>query len=42
MQWRGVFALNHSQKHPPTEEKLTRASGSLAHNEHYRTHNAPP
>ncbi len=42
MPWRGVFALNNSQKHPPTEEKLTRHNSSLAHNEHYCTLDATP
>jgi hypothetical protein len=42
MPWRGVFALNKSQKHPPTEEKLTRLSARLAHNEHYCTLDATP
>lgn len=42
MQWRGVFGAEQQQKHPPTEEKLTRCSACLAHNEHYCTLDATP
>jgi hypothetical protein len=34
---RGVFAQNHSQKHPPTEETLTRRTRPTAHNAYYCT-----